>query len=102
MEELVIPPAVFEGENSKEFIRFWIVDGRQHISLNIGAMENEYEVNQWGMMLADLSTHIIRGLQQDGSVDNEAVLRAKIERAYLDRLEDLEVDHTGSLLGTRQ
>jgi len=101
MRELVIPPAAFEYDDSVEFIRVWIAGGREHISLHVGAM-GEDEIEQWGMMLADLSTHIIRGLIQDGASDNEAVLRANIEQAYLARLKRSGVNHTGSLLGTRQ
>jgi hypothetical protein len=101
MKELIIPPAVFESDDSVEFIRLWIADGREHVSLNIGAMGDE-EVEQWGMMLADLSIHIIRGLIQDGAAENEATLRANIERAYLGRLKRGNGNHTGSLLGTRQ
>jgi hypothetical protein len=101
MRELVIPPAVFESDDSVEFVRFWIAGGREHISLNIGAM-GEHEVKQWGMMLADLSAHIIRGLIQDGATDSESVLRANMEQAYLGRLKRSDGNHTGSLLGTRQ
>ena len=103
MRELVIPPAAFEDADSIEFIRFWVAGGQDHVSLHIGGMgEHDHEAMQWGMMLADISTHIVRGMVQDGSPDSEEVLRAKIEQGYLTRLKRKDVNFTGSLLGTRQ
>jgi len=103
MRELEIPQGVFEAEDGVELIRFWVAGGEDHVTLNIGGMgDNDHEAGQWGMILADLSCHIIRGMKQDGSPDSEAVLRTKIEQGYLGRLKAGNANITGSLLGTRQ
>jgi hypothetical protein len=60
------------------------------------------EVVQWGMILADISIHIIRGLIQDGATDSPEVLRAELEKSYLGRLKSKDTDYSGSLLGSRQ
>ena len=40
LRELPIPRAVIEGSNTKEFIRFWVADGYDHISMNIGGFDD--------------------------------------------------------------
>ena len=99
MEELVIPVEPDGTEEAKEFIRFWIAGGKEYISLNVGMM-GENEAKQWGMMLADLASHVVRALQQDGSLHSDEALLAEIERGYLGRIKS-KMNHTGSLLGSR-
>jgi hypothetical protein len=101
MKELDIPPEVLGADDGVEFVRFWVAGGQDHVSLLVGAM-GDTEVQQWGMILADISMHVIRGLKQDGSQDSEAVLRAKIEQSYFNRLKKGGDNISGSLLGTRQ
>jgi uncharacterized protein DUF5076 len=106
MRELTIPPELFErdpaaeeADEAVEFVRFWLADGAEHVSLQVGSMGSR-EVEQWGMMLADLTIHIVRALRLHGEADAEEALRARMERAYLGRLKDADPDHSsGSLLG---
>ena len=105
MRELDIPSSIIErdrdADEAAEFIRFWLADGIEHVSLNIGAM-GEQEITQWGMMLADLTVHIINGLKLDGAVQPQGELRYLLEQAYVARLNDAGPDHvTGSLLGAK-
>jgi hypothetical protein len=99
--ELEIPASLVEAEEADEFIRFWIADGEDHVALRVGAM-GDNEVSQWGMILADISVHIIRALRLDGSSKSAEEARAEIERAYLDRLKDKGASYSGSILGAKQ
>jgi len=101
MGELEIPTGIPELDESDEFLRFWIGGGEDYVSLRVGAM-GEHEVQQWGMILADISDHIIRALRQDGNTHSEEELRAEMERAYLERLKDKNRNLSGSMIGSRQ
>lgn len=100
-DELEIPSGVDEHENADEFLRFWIAGGEDFVTLRVGAMGDD-EVHQWGMILADLSVHIIRALRQDGAASSNDELRAVMEKAYLERLKLKEVGISGSIIGTKQ
>ena len=100
MKELVVPTGVLEHDDGVEFVRMWVAGGEDHVSLNIGAM-GDREVVQWGMILADISIHIIRGLVQDGATESPEILRAELEKAYLGRLKNKDADYSGCLLGSR-
>ncbi len=88
------PPTILEAESGVEFIRFWISGGVEHVALKIGAM-GETEASQWGMMLADLSVHVIKGLQHKNPELRADDLRASIEAAYRGRLEMHGTVHEG-------
>jgi hypothetical protein len=60
------------------------------------------EVFQRGMILADISAHVIRALQQDGVTASEEELRAKLENGYLTRLRAKGVAYSGTIGRTRQ
>ena len=100
MRELTIPDGVFEYEDGVEFLRFWVAGGEEHISLNVGAM-GDRELHQWGMMLADMSIHIIRAMRlEDPTLDQDS-LRAQLEQGYLGRLKDKTPNHSGSFIGRK-
>jgi hypothetical protein len=101
MSELEIPSGVPELEESDEFLRFWIGGGEDYVSLRVGAM-GEREVQQWGMILADISDHIIRAIKQQGNVRTEGDIRAEMEHAYLERLKVKDRNISGSLIGSKQ
>jgi hypothetical protein len=101
MDELRIPDEIEKLDDATEFVRFWIAGGYDYVSLNVGAM-GEDDVFQWGMILADISVHIIRALRQDGATASEEELRAQIENGYSTRLKTNGVEYTGVIGGTRQ
>jgi hypothetical protein len=101
IRELEIPSGVMECEEAGEFVRFWIADGQDHITLHIGAM-GDAEVHQWGMILADISDHIIHALRHNGDTRAVKDIRAEIERSYLERLAVKDRDFSGSLIGSKQ
>lgn len=80
-------------------VRMWIADNRDHVSLNIGFFEPDYEAKQWGYILADIAKHAARGMQQDdpaiGSVEQ---LIATIESGYHERMA-AELALTGTIGG---
>ncbi|HEX4302495.1 MAG TPA: DUF5076 domain-containing protein [Rhizomicrobium sp.] len=100
MNELPVPDGALQSKDADEFIRFWVVEGSEMVSLNVGCFGRD-EAGTWGMMIADLSVHIVRALMQKGFAGSEDELRAQIEQGYLGRLSAKGIDHSGSLIGTR-
>jgi len=101
VNELELPRGVDGNEAADEFIRFWIDDRDEYVSLRVGSL-GENEPNQWGMMLADLSLHIINALKQNGSTDTDDALRLQLEQGYVGRLKAKNASISGSLLGVKQ
>ena len=90
LRELVIPRAVVEGDNTQEFIRFWVVDGYDHVSMNIGGFENNAdEAYIWGNILADIALHAVNGMSQnDASRGTPEQMLKDIMTGYEDRIEN--------------
>ncbi|UJB19299.1 MULTISPECIES: DUF5076 domain-containing protein [Lysobacter] len=66
MNELNIPPAAQEDENSIEMLRVWIAQKGLHCSLRIGMYEEKADASEekaWGIILADAVRHISDGLE---------------------------------------
>jgi hypothetical protein len=99
--ELEMPEGIAAQEDADEFLRFWIAGGEDYVSLRVGAMGRN-EVHQWGMILADLSVHIVRALRQNGAEGTDEKLRAEMEHAYIERLKLKDVGISGSIIGTKQ
>ena len=98
LQELDIPESLVDEEEAMEFVRFWIGDAEDHVTLNIGAFAREHEATSWGMIAADIVKHAMRGmLEQDPSRNPEQVL-AEIEAAFRDRLSQ-NLNLTGQLRG---
>jgi len=89
LRELVIPRAVIEGKNTQEFIRFWVVDGHDHVSMNIGGFaDNSDEAYMWGNIFADLAWHAVNGMTEDDSNrGTQEQMFEDIMEGYQDRLE---------------
>jgi hypothetical protein len=101
VNELDLPVGVEGNDVADEFIRFWIDDNDEYVSLRVGSLGKD-EPSQWGMMLADLSLHILNALKQNGSTDSEEALRLQLEQGYVGRLKAKNANISGSLLGTKQ
>ena len=88
LRELVIPRAVVEGENTQEFVRFWVADGYDHVSMNIGGFEdNTDEAYMWGNILADIAWHAVNGMSQnDTSRGTSQQMLDDIMAGYKDRI----------------
>jgi hypothetical protein len=94
LQPLAPPHTVEEAGEGVELVRFWVSGGVEHVALNVGAM-GETEQDQWGMILADLSVHVIKGLQRLDPALRADDARARIEAAYRRRLEMHGVWHEG-------
>lgn len=90
LRELVIPRAVIEGSKTQEFIRFWVADGYDHVSMHIGGFENnDDEAYIWGNILADIALHAVNGMSQDNpSRGTRDEMLEDIMVGYKDRLEN--------------
>jgi hypothetical protein len=87
--ELDIPDSIFEDQETDaiEYVRFWICDQSDHVTLNIGGTEPEAEAEMWGNIVADIACHAVRGMQQDDpSRGTTEQMLAEIERVFLDRI----------------
>ena len=85
LRELRIPREVLEGSNTQEFIRFWVADGIDFVSMNIGGfVDNSEEPHMWGSILADIAWHAVNGMQQDDAS------RGSRRKMFDDILEGLE------------
>lgn len=89
LRELIIPKAVIEGNNTQEFIRFWVADGYDHVSMKIGGFEdNADEAYMWGNILADIAWHAVNGMSEDDSSrGTPEEMFEDILQGYEDRLE---------------
>ena len=101
MRELRIPDEIENIDDAEEFLRFWIAGGHDYDALHVGSLGKD-EVHQWGMILADISVHVIRALRQDGVTASEEELRTQLEQGYALRLKAKGVEYSGTIGGTRQ
>lgn len=100
MNELDLPPEIFEAEEAFELLRFWAVDGEDVVQLYVGSMGEE-EPKMWGFILADIARHAINALgQNDPSLDAET-LRARIEQGFRERMEQ-RIGVSGQIGGRAQ
>jgi len=88
LRELAIPRAIIEGENTQEFIRFWVADGHDHVSMNIGGFSNNSdEAYLWGNILADIAWHAVNGMSENDSTrGSQKQMFVDIMDGYKDRL----------------
>ena len=85
LRELMLPKEVLEASNTQEFIRFWVADGYDYVTMHIGGfVDNTDEPYLWGSILADIAWHAVNGMQQD---DPD---RASREKMFEDILEGYE------------
>ena len=100
LAELDLPEGVENGEDPKEFIRFWIAGNEDYVTLNIGAFDKEHEAASWGMIAADIIKHAMRGMCQDDPSREQQALLAEIEPAFYGRLRET-VKISGQLRGEK-
>jgi hypothetical protein len=101
MRELPLPIAP-DADDAHEMIRFWILDGESHLSLNIGLFAPEDEARMFGSMLADIALHAVRGMTQANPdlLTRKTELFAEMDLAYRERLTQ-SPEPTGTLQGSR-
>jgi len=71
LKELPIPPAAASATQAVEIARAWIVDHKQHVTLNAPAWKDPAA---WGMFLVDLAKHVANSYQQSEGRDTVEVL----------------------------
>jgi hypothetical protein len=100
MRELEIPLGVHKDGNAQEFIRFWVCDETDHVSLNVGGfVDNSNEAETWGSILADVAWHAINAMQQDDpSRGTPEQMLAQIELGFSRRFK-FERNMSGQLGG---
>ena len=88
LRELMLPKEVLEASNTQEFIRFWVADGYDYVTMNIGGFTNNAEEPYlWGSILADIAWHAVNGMQEDDpSRASKEEMFEEILEGYTDRL----------------
>ena len=71
-DQLLIPDAAKADVNSFELLRVWIAKRGQHVSLRVGTWSDPAA---WGIMLADLTVHIVNSYDQDMALDRVKTLQ---------------------------
>ena len=100
LDPLDIPDGIYEEQEGRELVRFWISDGVDHVSLKVGLFERDNEPSIWGSVAADIAKHAVRGMVQDDPTRDEQLLYAQIEQAFLERLKE-KANFQGQLRGNR-
>jgi hypothetical protein len=59
--QLPIPGETRKDPDSFEFLRVWVANGSQHVSIRLVWSDPA----SWGVALADLAKHVARAYQQD-------------------------------------
>ena len=100
LENLDIPTIDEPTEWAREYVRFWVVDGVDHVALRIGSLSNSGdEPEQWGCVVADIVKHVINGLILDNPESGTQLeLLSRIESGYRDRMKS-EAKLSGRLGG---
>lgn len=83
---LNVPHEVAADEAAFEIARVWIGRKKMYVGLSVGRylqLGRKDEPAIWGVILADLSRHVARGLREDFNLDEDATLREL--RASLDK-----------------
>lgn len=82
-DRLLIPEAAQRDAQSFEILRVWIAEKGQHVSIRAGVWRDPAA---WGLMLADLATHIANVYKQDAALDGTQTLQ-RIKDALLIELD---------------
>jgi hypothetical protein len=78
MNELPVPPTASAARQAVEIARVWIVDGRQHVTLNAKAWKDPAA---WGLLLVDLAKHLANAYEQVDGRDADVTL-ARIKEGF--------------------
>jgi len=101
VRELPIPPEAMSAQHTAEVVRFWVADGTEHVSLALDLIQtnDQHHVAEvWGAMLADISRHVVNGLQQSGYEDSPETLHALIQRGFSECLKE-KANISGQVFG---
>lgn len=103
LSSLDIPNTVEADEGGQEYVRFWIANKTDHVSLYIGGFDPaETEPRQWGHIMADIAKHAVRGMQLDDPTrGSPEQMLAEIEHGFFERLQH-EGLVSGHLHGSKQ
>ena len=90
-KQLRIPPETEGDPDAREMIRVWLAHDDVHLSLHLGMWQDaeESEIDErdaWGIMLADITHHIARGLHQSHTFPVADTMR-RIRESYLAALD---------------
>lgn len=72
MNELKIPNAAIEDENSFELLRVWAAFEEQHVSIHSGLNGN---TKDFGFLLAELALHASKLYSERSQVDEHSMLK---------------------------
>jgi hypothetical protein len=72
--ELPIPQAAIDSQQSMEVLRVWIADGDQHISLSGNLWPDPAA---WGLLLVDLTKHVASSYANQGRNYDDALRRVR-------------------------
>ncbi|GGB59545.1 DUF5076 domain-containing protein [Henriciella pelagia] len=69
------PDSIRDEADAQEFVRFWVSENNDHVSLLVGqAGDPKAEPAMWGFILADIAKHVIKIMREanpDGPSPNE-------------------------------
>jgi hypothetical protein len=88
MNERPIPEAALRDENAVEMLRVWIAEEKLHCSMKVGMYVetmNIPEEKAWGVILADITRHLVAALESGYSTNRSEALQ-KIRDSYLKEL----------------
>ncbi len=92
-DQLVVPDAARKDKRSFELLRVWIAEHDQHISLRVGVWEDP---SHWGIMLADLASHIANTFEQAEGLTHVQALKS-IQLAFNAELAEPTGEATGEI-----
>jgi hypothetical protein len=95
--ELPLPDELSIGGTAKEACRFFISEGHSFVSLDLELFENNGK--QWGYVLADIASHVAKGLSELGDTKPEDIFR-EIESGYSLRMSN-HLEMAGRHLGSK-
>ena len=81
LNELHIPPEVWEDPNARELLRAWAANKSLHVSFRT----DWREPRPWGVFLADVARHAARALANEGISSEESAL-AEIQATFDEEL----------------
>lgn len=75
---LLVPHSVKGDDAAFEIARVWIGRKKMHVALSVGRYLHAGRTDEpaiWGVILADLSRHLARGLWEEFGLDEDETLR---------------------------
>ena len=76
-ESLLAPEAVTADESAIEIVRVWGANREQHVTIDVFTLDDPVA---WGLLLADLASHMALAYAQASDVDAEEALKLIKER----------------------